>query len=72
MLGVPVFAEGSGATITIDSAATTTALGTLQTQLGSYVSAVLPYLFAVAGVFMVIWLARLVLRLVKSFGGSAS
>lgn len=77
MLGVAVgagsvFAEGSNPTYSIDTTAVTTALPKIQEQLSGYLTDILPWLLSIAAVFMALWLARLVIGGIKSFGSSAA
>lgn len=65
-LGVlPSFADGENSIINTEMAANV--VNTMKTELISWVTTVLPYLLGIAGPFLVFWLVRLAIGLVKDF-----
>ena len=66
-LGVlPSFAEGENTGI-INTETAATAVNTMKTELSSWVTTVLPYLLGIAGAFLVFWLVKLAIRLIRGF-----
>lgn len=55
----------------IDTTAATTALTSIKDALTAWVTSAVPILLAVAGSFLVFWLVKLAIRIIKSFGSSA-
>lgn len=65
-LGVlPSFAEGENTIIDTTTAAT--AVNTMKTELTKWVTDVLPYLLGIAGAFLVFWLVKLAIRIIRGF-----
>lgn len=70
---VPV-AIAAGETPIIDqqmSEAASGAVNQLKTDLSSWVTTVLPYLLGIVGAFLVFWLIKFAIRLVKSYSNTA-
>lgn len=64
------FAEGAGSAI-VDTTAVNTAMTQIKTDLTTWVTAALPIVLGIAGAFLVFWLGKIVIRVIKSFGNSA-
>lgn len=64
-----VFAEG-GTTI-VDTTTAATAVNQLKTDLSGWVTTVTPYILGIVGAFLVFWLIKFAIRLVKGFVGSS-
>lgn len=62
------FAEGSAI---VDTTAVSTAMTQIKTDLTTWVTAALPIVLGIAGAFLVFWLGKIVIRVIKSFGNSA-
>lgn len=63
------FAEGGNALV--DVTAVNTAMTQIKTDLTTWVTAALPIVLGIAGAFLVFWLGKIVIRVIKSFGNSA-
>ena len=61
-------AEG---TPVIDTTTAASAVNQIKTDLGSWVTTVTPYLLGVAGAFLVFWLVKFAIRIIKGFVGSS-
>lgn len=55
----------------VDTATIDTAMTQIKTDLTTWVTAALPIVLGIAGAFMVFWLGKIVIRVIKSFGNSA-
>ena len=65
-LGVlPSFGADGDAIINTETAANV--VNTMKTELSSWVTTVLPYLLGIAGAFLVFWLVKLAIRLIRGF-----
>ena len=65
------FAEGAGGSALVDTTAVNTAMTQIKTDLTTWVTAALPIVLGIAGAFLVFWLGKIVIRVIKSFGNSA-
>ena len=62
---VSAFAEGNA--FTFDTTAAQTAVSSIQTGLTTWATAVLPYLLGIVGAFLIFWLVKFAVRLIKGF-----
>lgn len=69
VLPAALFAEG---TSSIDLAPATTALDSIKTALTSWQSTAITTLTTIAGLFLVFWLVKFVIRIVKQFTSRAA
>lgn len=65
------FAEGPAGSSLVDTTAVNTAMTQIKTDLTTWVTAALPIVLGIAGAFLVFWLGKIVIRVIKSFGNSA-
>lgn len=70
LVGAAAFAEGTTGS-SIDLTPATTALNDMKTALMDWVTAAAPVVVAIAGGFLVFWVIRLVIKLVKRAGSSS-
>lgn len=63
-----VFAEG---TPIVDTTTAAAAVNQLKTDLSGWVTTVTPYILGIVGAFLVFWLIKFAIRIVKSFVGSS-
>lgn len=71
LVGAAAFAEGEAGSGKIDLTPATTALNDMKTALTDWVTAAAPIVVAIAGGFLVFWVIRLVIKLVKRAGSSS-
>lgn len=68
MASLASFAEGAGSTY--DFSKVTTELGSVKDGIEAWMGNAFPIIMGVAGIFLVIWLARIALRALKSLGSA--
>lgn len=63
------FAEGG--TPIVDTSTASTAIEQIKTDLSGWVTTVMPYLLGILGAFLVFWLVKLAVRIIRGFVGTA-
>lgn len=69
LLGVPVFADE--ANTLIDSSAVISNMNTMKTDLVNWSTSFMPIIAGIVGVFIVYWLFKFAIRLIKSFASTS-
>ena len=71
LVSAVTFAEGAAGSAIVDTTAVNTAMTQIKSDLTTWVTAALPIVLGIAGAFLVFWLGKIVIRVIKSFGNSA-